>query len=170
MKVMQVVNIIMDFAFTMVDSLLWSKLFGSRSIFQDVKMDVSSSDSDSDDSDDSDAEARPRPPWIRDTLYIGGIPGGSTNEDLMKAFEAHHPKDAVVVRCNSDDRRGFVFIQFATEQDQTNTMQAEREIDFKGGKSIVRYAKRSLSAPRPLSRRRRGGHACRRRRAPPTDM
>ena len=105
------------------------------------------------------AEARPRPVRVRDTLYIQGIPEGTTKEDLMKAFEAHHPKEALVVRCNSDKGRGFGFIQFATEQDQTNAMQAGREIDFKGGKSIVRFAKRSLSARRPGSRSRRAPRA-----------
>ena len=104
------------------------------------------------------AEARPRRP--RDTIFVGGIPEGTTEDDLKACFAAEKPTNVKIVKANSADRRGFAFVQFGSE-DAVRAAAQKREVDLKGSKSIVRIARQSFGASRPrrFRRKRQGQRA-----------
>jgi RNA recognition motif-containing protein len=87
--------------------------------------------------------ARPPRPRKRDTAFILGIPKGTTPEDLKTAFAAYHPTTARIVREADVDRKGFAFVTFETEDDQTKAVKDHREggLKLNGGNSIVRFAR-----------------------------
>jgi RNA recognition motif-containing protein len=102
------------------------------------------------------AESRPARQRKRDTAFVLGIPRGTTVEDLRAVFTAYNPTDVRIVREGDGDRqRGYAFVTFATEDDQTRAVTDHRDagIALNGGTSIVRYARpRNASAGRRFFR------------------
>jgi multiple RNA-binding domain-containing protein 1 len=90
--------------------------------------------------------ARPRAPRKRDTIHVAGIPKGTTQDDLRAVFGKYSPVEIRIVRENSDDWRGFAFIQFDSEENQTAAHKANRVFQLKGEESRVQFARRSLGA------------------------
>jgi RNA recognition motif-containing protein len=109
--------------------------------------------------------ARPRALRKRDTIFVSGIPEGATQDDLKAHFAKYNPISVRIVRANSKDVRGFAFVQFDTEENQTLAHKENRIFKFKGGDSMVQFARRA----QPNWRRgtRRGGPPVRAARAPP---
>ena len=92
--------------------------------------------------------ARPKQPRV--TAFIGGIPKGTTVEQMKEVFKAYNPTDARIVFENTEGERprhGFGFVKFASEQDLDNCVKAARTVQLNGGESIVRFAKRQFDAP-----------------------
>ena len=99
--------------------------------------------------------AAAKPPRVRDTVFIGGIPKGTTVDDLKAALATFHPKEAKIVKEDAE-RRGFAFVQLESGDD-AQAASRQREIDLKGGKSIVRIARNQFGVKghRPGRRPRR---------------
>ena len=112
-------------------------------------------------------QARIRPERKRDAAFIGGIPEGTTVDDLKNAFKDYNVVDAKIIRFNNKDNvGGFAFVKFASTDDQTKAVKDNRKIVLGGKDSIVRFALRDYdfaSQRKPLRRRRF------RRRAPKKD-
>lgn len=96
--------------------------------------------------------AAARPPRVRDTVFIGGIPKGTTVDELKAALAAFHPKEAKIAK-EDGERRGFAFVQLESGDD-AQAASRQREIDLKGGKSIVRIARNPFGAKARRSGRR----------------
>ena len=103
-------------------------------------------------------QARSRPERKRDAAFIGGIPEGTTTDDLKNAFKAYNVVDAKIVRFNTDKTNGFAFVKFASTDDQTKAVKENQKIELKGKESIVRFARRDYDSTRkprrPLRRQR----------------
>jgi RNA recognition motif-containing protein len=99
-------------------------------------------------------EPRPRK---RDTAFVVGIPKGTTQDDIKRAFAAYNPTTVRIIRESDGDRqKGFAFVTFATEDDQDKAVRENRAgIALGGGTSLVRYA-RPIQRGRVYYRRRAG--------------
>jgi RNA recognition motif-containing protein len=104
--------------------------------------------------DDRELFIRPsRPAQKRDTAFIRGIPEGTTEDDVKAAFEKYNPVSVRIKFFDNADSRGFGFITFDSEENQTAAVEENKEIILNGEQSTVRFAR----APR------RGGGGGRRR-------
>jgi RNA recognition motif-containing protein len=109
-----------------------------------------------------------RPPVVRkrDTLFLAGIPEGTTKEEITAAFATYNPIDVRIIRQNSVEQRGFAFVQFDTEEHQKAAHDASRTVEIHGAESRVQWAR--PPGRRPGFRRRPIGPV-RAARAPPAD-
>jgi nucleolin len=98
---------------------------------------------------------RPRGSRKRDTAFIRGIAAGTTPDQLKAFFKNYNPTEVRIIREDSGESKGFAFVQFATEEDQTRAVNENQTIQLNGAESAVRFA-------RP-PQRRFGGY----RRGPP---
>jgi RNA recognition motif-containing protein len=90
--------------------------------------------------------ARPRK---RDTIFVSGIPKGTTQDDLRAVFGKYGSEEIRIVREDSSDHRGFAFIKFDTEEHQTAAHHANRVFQLKGSESRVQFARRNISGHSP---------------------
>ena len=88
--------------------------------------------------------ARPRRP--RTTLFVGGIPAGTTVDQMKAAFASHNPVNARVVKENTEERRGFGFVLFNSEEDIKAIIAKGRNVNLNGGESIIRIARVPFNA------------------------
>jgi RNA recognition motif-containing protein len=102
-------------------------------------------------------KARVRIPRKRDTAFVGGIPEGTTPDDLKAAFTGYNPIDARIAHVNNASRQGFGFVKFATSDDQERAVKDRRTLPLKGAESIVRFARRDFDAPATKRFSRRPG-------------
>jgi RNA recognition motif-containing protein len=99
---------------------------------------------------------RVRPMWPRqlrkrDTIFVSGIPKGTTQDDLRAVFGEYNPMEIRIVREDSDDHRGFAFIKFDTEEHRTAAHHANRAFQLRGSESRVQFARRNISgSARPV--------------------
>jgi RNA recognition motif-containing protein len=93
--------------------------------------------------------ARPRTRPKRDTIFVLGIPEGTTEDDLRAVFGKYNPTAIRIVRTAAEGGRGYAFIQFASEADQTTARDENRSFRLKGGEARTYFAKRSFGARRP---------------------
>jgi RNA recognition motif-containing protein len=103
------------------------------------------------------SQARPRQPRKRDTAFIGGIPKGTTPDDLKAAFAQYGPTDVRIIRENNETGPGFAIVTFDTEEHQTEAVKNNRSIRLKGEDSIVKFSRkgpRRSGFRRPPPRRR----------------
>jgi RNA recognition motif-containing protein len=98
---------------------------------------------------------RARPPRPRDSAFIGGIPEGTTVEDLKAAFAGYNAVDARISHFDKPDRPGFGFVKFATSGDQQRAIREKTNISLNGKESIVRSARSDFDARPPVRRSRR---------------
>ncbi|KAH0786779.1 RNA-binding protein [Histomonas meleagridis] len=100
-------------------------------------------------------QARARAERKRDTIFIAGIPEGTTEQDILNAFAKFNPKQTHIIRFNTDKSKGFAFVQLSSPEDQEAAVKNGKTIQLKGGESIVRFARRDFDAPRRRRRYRR---------------
>jgi RNA recognition motif-containing protein len=93
--------------------------------------------------------SRPRMQPKRDTIFVLGIPEGTTQDDLRGVFGKYNPTEIRIVRTAADGGRGYAFIQFASETDQTAARDENRNFKLKGAEARTYFARRSLGARRP---------------------
>jgi RNA recognition motif-containing protein len=94
------------------------------------------------------SEARER--RKRDTAFVRGIPEKTTEDQLKAAFAKYHPIEVRIVYFDNAERgKGFAFVKFASEDDQTNAVTENKTIQLNGQESVVRFA-------RPPNTRRTG--------------
>ena len=98
-------------------------------------------------------QARPRAERKRDAAFAGGIPEGTTVDDLKNAFKEYNVVDAKIIKTDYETRRGFAFVKFATTQDQEKAVKNTGKLQLNGKESIVRFARRDYDAPRRMTRR-----------------
>ena len=110
--------------------------------------------------------ARPKQPPKRDALFILGVPQGTTEEDVKAAFQGCTPLSVRIIRHNTETQRGFAFVQFQDSEARSNAIRANRTINLKGEKSLVRFARRDFNTRTNRSRRRRFRRYGNGRRAP----
>lgn len=90
--------------------------------------------------------AKPRQLRKRDTIFVSGIPKGTTQDDLRAVFGKYNPEEIRIFLEDSDDRRGFAFIKFDTEEHQTAAHRENRAFQLKGSESRVQFARKMISA------------------------
>jgi RNA recognition motif-containing protein len=88
-----------------------------------------------------------RPVRKRDTAFVRGIPEGTTEEDLKAAFARYNPTEVRLKFFDTEERPGFAFVTFDTEEHQTAAVRENKTIVIGGKESSVRFA-------RPPQRRR----------------
>jgi RNA recognition motif-containing protein len=93
--------------------------------------------------------SRPRVQPKRDTIFVLGIPEGTTQDDLRGVFSKYNPTEIRIVRTAAEGGRGYAFIQFASETDQTAARDENRNFKLKGAEARTYFARRSLGARRP---------------------
>jgi RNA recognition motif-containing protein len=113
--------------------------------------------------------AKPRVVHKRDSVFVSGIPVGTTKQDLLEAFAPYNPIDARVARMNSDTSRGYGFVKFASVDEQELAVRNSTHIMICGEESVARFANRGYDE-RPIvptrSRSYRKGPVRGRRRVP----
>jgi RNA recognition motif-containing protein len=82
-----------------------------------------------------------RPARKRDTVFVRGIPEGTTEDDLKAAFAKYNPTEVRLKFFDSEDRFGFAFVIFDTEENQEAAVRENKTILLKGRESIVRFAR-----------------------------
>jgi RNA recognition motif-containing protein len=109
--------------------------------------------------------ARPPRQRKRDTAFVGGVPEGTTIEEIKAAFAKYNPIDVRIIRTASTEAgRGFAFVQFDTEEHQSAAVRDNRTIPLHGGDSVVRFARPQArgsfrGGPRRFNGPPRGGRA-----------
>ena len=95
-------------------------------------------------------EARPKPRLPRDTLFVAGIPQGTTPENVIALFPGCNPVRAKIIRPDTPERRGFGFIQFDSEESEKKAFALYRSTPLALGetKITVRLARRPYDLPR----------------------
>ena len=111
--------------------------------------------------------ARPRRQYVRDTVFIRGIPESVTDETLKQAFAKYNPSSVRLIRKNKDGQLGFAFVQLDSEEHAKEAIDA-KTIQLGGAESQVRMArpKPKTMFRRRRNTRRRGGPGRRAPRAP----
>ena len=100
----------------------------------------------------SQAKARQQPK--KDAVFVGGIPEGTTAEDLKEAFKGFNPTDAKIVRFNTDGNFGFAFVKFEKPEEREKAVKELPKIQLKGEESIVRVSRHDYDFKRkPILRR-----------------
>jgi RNA recognition motif-containing protein len=86
--------------------------------------------------------SEPRERRKRDTAFIRGIPEGTTEDQVKAVFAKYNPIEIRIVYFNKADRgKGFGFVKFATEEDQTNAVTENRTVQLNGDETTVRFAR-----------------------------
>lgn len=88
------------------------------------------------------------PPKQRDTLFIRGIPQNTKEEEIKAVFAQWNPKAVLIKQFNRQDKLGFAFVQFDTQENQTEACKANRQITLQGAQSTVSFAKANLNQNR----------------------
>jgi RNA recognition motif-containing protein len=103
--------------------------------------------------------AKPRVVHKRDSVFVSGIPPGTTKQDLLEAFAEYRPTDARVARVNSDAGRGYGFVKFASADEQELAVRNATHVMICGEESVTRFANRGYderpASPRTAVRGRR---------------
>jgi RNA recognition motif-containing protein len=90
---------------------------------------------------------RDSPPAERTMLHVSGIPKGTTQDDLQAVFGKYNPVEIHIMREDSDERRGFAFVRFDSEEHQAAAAYDEnRAFQLNGGETRVEWARNSPSA------------------------
>jgi RNA recognition motif-containing protein len=77
----------------------------------------------------------------RDTAFIRGIPAGTTPEQVKAVFRNYNPSEVRIIHEDSGESKGFAFVQFGTEEDQTKAVNENPTIQLGGVESTVRFAR-----------------------------
>jgi RNA recognition motif-containing protein len=78
----------------------------------------------------------------RDTAFIRGIPVGTTDDQVKAIFAKYHPIEVRLVYFDNAERgKGFGFVKFASEDDQTSAVNDNKTIQLNGQETIVRFAR-----------------------------
>lgn len=86
--------------------------------------------------------ARAPRPRKGDTIFVLGIPKGTTEQMLKDAFEKYGPKEIRMKKEDDGNKKGFAFVQFETSEAQEAAVQENRSgIKINGGDSKVRFAR-----------------------------
>jgi RNA recognition motif-containing protein len=86
--------------------------------------------------------SEPRERRKRDTAFLRGIPQGTTEDQIKTIFAKYNPTEVRLVYFDNADRgKGFAFVKFASEDDQTAAVTDNRTIQLNGGETIVRFAR-----------------------------
>jgi RNA recognition motif-containing protein len=85
--------------------------------------------------------SEPRERRKRDQAFIRGIPEGTTEDQIRAIFAKYNPVEVRIVYVNNDRGKGFAFVKFASEDDQTNAVTQNKTIQLQGEESIVRFAR-----------------------------
>lgn len=88
----------------------------------------------------------------RDAAFIGGVPEGTTIDDIKAAFKDYNPVDAKIIRFNSEKLSGFAFVKFATPEEQEKAVKGTGKIQLKGAESIVRFSRQQYDFKRRVRR------------------
>jgi len=100
------------------------------------------------------SQARPKRIRVRDTAFISGIPAGTKDEDIKAAFAGYNVINVKVVKYDIEGKRGFGFVQFGSEQEQTKAVKENRSVKVNGTETIVRFARQQFNEkPRRFRRR-----------------
>jgi RNA recognition motif-containing protein len=83
-----------------------------------------------------------RPARKRDTAFLLGIPKGTTNDDVKAAFAKYNPVDVRIKAESDGHRKGFGFVIFDTEENQTAAVTENRSVTIRGADVSVRVARR----------------------------
>lgn len=85
-------------------------------------------------------------------LYVGGLPYGTTEEELKDHFsQAGNVVSAVIITDKFSGRsKGFGFVEYANDEDALKAIEQFNGADF-GGRNIV------VNEARPMTDRRPGG-------------
>jgi RNA recognition motif-containing protein len=76
-------------------------------------------------------------------------------DDVKAAFNAYNPTNVRIVReSDRDYQKGYAFVTFATEDDQTRAVTDHREsgIALRGGTALVRFAQPQSNSPARVDR------------------
>jgi multiple RNA-binding domain-containing protein 1 len=100
-----------------------------------------------------------RPVRKRDTAFIRGIPHGTTDSDIKAVFAKYNPVEVRIKAEDSSDRKGFAFVTFDTEENQTAAVTENKTIFIRGAESVVRFSRpqQRLGAGFRRGGRTRGG-------------
>ncbi|KAH0792254.1 RNA-binding protein [Histomonas meleagridis] len=100
-------------------------------------------------------QARPPVQHKNDTIFIGGIPEGTTIDNLKEAFKAYKIVDAKIPFFNKGERFGFAFVKLSSKEERDKVVGEVTKITLNGAESNVRAARRDFdSPPRPRRFRR----------------
>ena len=112
------------------------------------------------------AVARPRV-IVKDNVFIGNIAQEVDENRLKEYFAAYHPVQVKIVqKRQSDERKGFGYVQVQSEQDRDGAVQNLDGKDFCGLPLIVKVARKPFLPDEEIQRRAERRRARRSRRAP----
>lgn len=86
------------------------------------------------------------------TVWMGGLPKNTSEEEIMKFFENYDPVDCKIIK-KSDTNR-FAFINFCNEHDRDNAIAGKKNCLFKGVKVVVNRSFNAYEGPRLGGRER----------------
>ena len=96
-------------------------------------------------------EARPRP-TCEDTVYIGNIGEGVTEDDLSELFDDFHQTELHIIKPYVEGGNGFGYAKFETKEKRDEAIAALNGKDCKGTQLLVRIANRPFSEEKPKRR------------------
>lgn len=73
----------------------------------------------------------------RDTIFVSGIPAGTTVDQLKEAFNGYNPVEAIIGRENAGNRYGYAFVKLASHQDQVRALSEKSEVPVNGEQSRI---------------------------------
>jgi RNA recognition motif-containing protein len=86
--------------------------------------------------------SEPRERRKRDTAFIRGIPEKTTADQIRGIFAKYNPIEVRIVYFDNAERgKGFAFVKFATEEDQTAAVTQNKTVQLNGQETIVRFAR-----------------------------
>ena len=82
----------------------------------------------------------------RDTVFVGGIPQGTTIKDLLDAFAKYNAKNATIICFDNGPQKGYGFVQLGSNEEREAAIK-EKTFKLNGGISILRYARHDYENP-----------------------
>lgn len=87
-------------------------------------------------------------PKIRDTVYVTGIPAGTTHQELASLFQKYGVKAMKIVQPSEGHEFGIAFVKVDTEEHHQALCEECPTIDFNGTTLKVRKAHKSFKPRR----------------------
>ncbi|KAH0794796.1 RNA-binding protein [Histomonas meleagridis] len=82
----------------------------------------------------------------RDTIFVGGIPEGTTIKDLLDTFAKYNAKNATIICFDNGPRKGYAFVQLGSSEDREAAMK-EGTFNLNGTNPILRNARHDYENP-----------------------
>ena len=80
-------------------------------------------------------------PLSKTRVHVNNLPTDATEEEIRGVFSGYEVKEVVIVRDPAGTSRGFGFVEFAKEEDQSKLVSASPKLELKGQTLTVRPAR-----------------------------